>query len=280
MGDDDAFFFLDNLVELLGKYDHTKYVYIGGVSECVKSGFGASFEMAFGGAGFAMSYPLVEALIVNLDRCIETYPNYLFGDLILSACIADLGVPLTLEKGFHQIDLMNDISGFLSAHPQAPMFSLHHLDVTSPIFPTMDRHKSIRHLMTMAKVDQSRLLQQTVCYHKLKGWAFSIAWGYSAYVYEQFIPRSILRRPFETLANSNSSTYEIVVTYVCYKARQLEPCSNNSADYISKIRVYSPATKLNFIGNRGECCDVLKVEGENTAEVRIRACKKNEMILV
>ncbi|XP_076884152.1 uncharacterized protein LOC143533182 [Bidens hawaiensis] len=188
----------------------------------------------------------------------------------------------------------------------------------------MDRHKAVRHLMNSARVDQSHLLQQTVCYHKLKNWAFSIAWGYSAYIYEQFIPRSILRRPFETftpwsfigepphymfntrlVTNSpcetphvfffhsitrltngirnniiNSSTYEIVVTYVRFRPRQLEPCSNSSADYISKIRVYSPATKLNFVGNRGECCDVLNVEGENTAEVRIRACKKTEMIVV
>ncbi|KAD5508487.1 hypothetical protein E3N88_16190 [Mikania micrantha] len=329
MGDDDTIFFLDNLVELLGRYDHTKYVYIGGVSECVKSGFDVAFEMAYGGAGFALSYPLVEALVVNLDRCIETYWYYFFGDQIMSACVADLGVPFTSEKGFHQIDLMNDISGFLSAHQQAPLISLHHLDVASPIFPTMDRHKSVRHLMTTAKADQSRLLQQTVCYHKPKNWSFSIAWGYSAHIYEQLIPRSILRRPLETFTpwssigepphymfntrsvtnnscetphtfffysigkhinsnnnnNNNSSnhtlTYEIVTIYVRYKPRQLPPCSSNhSADYISKIKVYSPATKLNFVENRGECCDVLTLDhGKNTAKVRIRACKKSEMII-
>ncbi|KAI3823476.1 hypothetical protein L1987_04914 [Smallanthus sonchifolius] len=326
MGDDDTIFFVDNLARLLGRYDHTKYVYIGGVSECVKSSFDVSFEMAYGGAGLALSHPLVEALVANLDRCIETYPYYFFGDQILSACIADLGISLITEKGFHQIDLMNDISGFLSAHPQAPLISLHHLDVASPIFPTMDRHKSVRHLMTAAKVDQSRLLQQTICYHKPKNWAFSIAWGYSAYIYEQLIPRSILRRPFETftpwsfigepphymfntrlvtnsscetphtfffhsltrLSNSNSNsdsnnnarTYEIAMTYVRHKPRQLPPCSSNpSPDYISKIRVYSPATKLNFVENRGECCDVLNVDGKNTAEVRIRACKKTEIII-
>ncbi|KAI3823475.1 hypothetical protein L1987_04913 [Smallanthus sonchifolius] len=279
--------------------------------------------MAFGGAGFALSYPLAEALVANLDRCLETYPFYFVSDQILSACIADLGVPLTSEKGFHQIDLVHDISGFLSAHPQAPLISLHHLDIATPIFPTMDRHKSVRHLMTAAKIDQSRLLQQTACYHKQKNWAFSIAWGYSAYIYETLIPRSILRRPFETFTpwslkrrppdymfntrlvtnnscetphifffrsvtrhsnnnnNSNTNIDEIVMTYVRYKPRQLPPCSSNhSADYISKIRVYSPATKLNFVENRGECCDVLNVDGKNTAEVRIRACKKTEITIV
>nr|XP_043623226.1 uncharacterized protein LOC122595009 [Erigeron canadensis] len=320
MGDDDTIFFLDNLVELLGRYDHTKYFYIGGVSECVKSNFDFSFEMAFGGGGFALSYPLVEALVANLDRCIGIYPFYFVSDQILSACIADLGVPLTPEKGFHQIDLVHDISGFLSAHPQAPLISLHHLDIVSPIFPAMDRHKSVRHLMTAAKVDQSRLLQQTVCYHKQKKWAFSIAWGYSAYIYEQMIPRSLLRRPFETftpwslkrrppdymfntrlVTNNNScetphtfffhsikrltnndgnkTTNEVMMTYVRYKNRRLPPCSeDHSADHITKILVYSPATKLDFVENRGECCDIVKVDGKNTAILKIRDCEKTEII--
>lgn len=190
---------------------------------------------------------------------------------------------------------MDDISGLLSAHPQTPLISLHHLDIALPIFPKLDRHKSVRHLMKPAKHDQSRLLQQTVCYHKPKDWAFSIAWGYSAYIYEQFTPRSVLRRPFETFTpwslkktppdymfnareitddsceaphifylrsvkrlhnrnnNSNSNSYsndtvEIMTTYARYKQRNLPPCSSNhSADYIKKIRVYSPVTKLDFV---------------------------------
>ncbi|PWA66116.1 hypothetical protein CTI12_AA329640 [Artemisia annua] len=294
MGDDDTIFFLDNLVELLGRYDHTKYFYIGGVSECIKSNFDFSFEMAFGGAGFALSYPLVEALVANLDQCIGVYPFYWVSDQILSACIADLGVPLTPEKGFHQIDLVDDISGLLSAHPQTPLISLHHLDIALPIFPKLDRHKSVRHLMKPAKHDQSRLLQQTVCYHKPKDWAFSIAWGYSAYIYEQFTPRSVLRRPFETFTpwslEKNPPDYmfnarEITndsceAPHIFYlRSRNLPPCSSNhSADYIKKIRVYSPVTKLDFAENRGECCDVLNVNNKNTAEVKLRSCMKTEII--
>ncbi|CAH1452022.1 unnamed protein product [Lactuca virosa] len=318
MGDDDTVFFLDNLVELLRRYDHTKYYYIGGVSECVKSNFDFSFEMAFGGAGFALSYPLVEALVDNLDACIGIYPFYYVSDQILSACIADLGVPLTPERGFHQIDLVHDISGYLSAHPQAPLISLHHLDIALPIFPGINRHTSVAHLMNAAKFDQSRLLQQTVCYHKEKNWAFSIASGYSIYIYEQYIPRSILRRPFETftpwslkrhppdymfntrllvpddpcetphvfffhsikrLGNDNNTTDEIVMTYIRSMQRRLPPCSSNhSADYISRIEVYSPASKLSFVENRGECCDVLDVDDRRTAKVKIRACLKSEIM--
>lgn len=129
MGDDDTVFFVDNLVELLRRYDHTKYYYIGGVSECVKSNFDFSFEMAFGGAGFALSYPLVEALVDNLDACIGIYPFYYVSDQILSACIADLGVPLTPERGFHQVikfQSINQISS-RSTHKKAIIFMINRL---------------------------------------------------------------------------------------------------------------------------------------------------------
>lgn len=52
--------------------------------------------------------------------------------------------------------------------------------------------------MEAAKADQSRLLQQTICYHKQNNWSFSISWGYSAYIYEKIYPPSILHRPLQT----------------------------------------------------------------------------------
>lgn len=101
MADDDTVLFLDNLVEVLSKYDHEKYFYIGHNSESVASNWAHSFQMAFGGAGYALSYPLAEILAKHLDDCIKRYP-YLYGsDHILQSCIIDLGVTLTQEKGFH-----------------------------------------------------------------------------------------------------------------------------------------------------------------------------------
>ncbi|KAA8543829.1 hypothetical protein F0562_021994 [Nyssa sinensis] len=150
MADDDTVLFVDNLVEVLAKYDHRKYFYIGANSEGVAPNFYHSFGMAFGGAGYALSYPLAEALVENLDICIKRYPTLYGSDHILQSCVADLGVSLTLEKGFHQIDLHHDISGLLSAHPQSPLLSLHHLDVVDPIFPYMNRNKSVNHLMKAA----------------------------------------------------------------------------------------------------------------------------------
>nr|POE95426.1 hypothetical protein CFP56_62211 [Quercus suber] len=110
--------------------------------------------MAFGGAGYALSYPLAEALAKNLDVCIKTYPTLYGSDHIIQSCVADLGVSLSQENGFHQIDLHGDISGFLSALPQSPTVSLHHLDQVEPIFPSMNRYQSLNHLMEAAKADQ------------------------------------------------------------------------------------------------------------------------------
>lgn len=49
IADDDTLFFVDNLVEVLAKYDHAKHYYIGMYSEAVISNFPFSFDMAYGG---------------------------------------------------------------------------------------------------------------------------------------------------------------------------------------------------------------------------------------
>jgi hypothetical protein len=174
-----------------------------------------------------------------------------------------------------QIDLHSDISGFLSALPQSPSVSLHHLDVVEPIFPSMNRYQSLNHLMEASKADQSRLLQQTICYHKQSNWSFSISWGYSVHIYETIYPPSILHRPLQTFIpwkKSARSPYmfntrfpsndpceaphvfyfeaveknmgnQIVTSYVRRSRRRLVACSssgNHSANYISKIQVLSP----------------------------------------
>lgn len=110
MADDDTVLMIDNLVNVLSKYDHTKYYYVGMNSECIVSNFGMSFQMAFGGAGYALSYPLAQALAKNMDTCIKRYPNLYGSDHILQACTADLGVTITLEKGFHQVSNQSPLS--------------------------------------------------------------------------------------------------------------------------------------------------------------------------
>ena len=103
IADDDTVIFINNLVEVLSRYDYNKYFYVGMNSECHASNYFHSFEMAFGGAGYALSYPLARALAKNLDVCIRRYPSLYGSDHIVQSCVADLGVSLTQEKGFHQV---------------------------------------------------------------------------------------------------------------------------------------------------------------------------------
>ncbi|KAL3529919.1 hypothetical protein ACH5RR_009241 [Cinchona calisaya] len=312
MGDDDSIFFVDNLVEVLSKYDYTKYYYIGYPSEYVMSNYWFSFNQAFGGSGIILSYPLAKALVKDMDRCLRTYGR-LSADLMTKSCLDDIGVNLTPNKGFHQIDLLGDLSGFLSSHPKDLVLSLHHVDKVHPYFPSMDRAKSAHHLMKAGNVDQSRLFQQTICYHRPKNWSFSIAWGYSAHIYEKTFPRNWLTMPIETFkpwqkgpyqprymfnvrrpsgdpceaphvfffeSIKKISSHEILTVYSRSAARNLTTCvssGNYSAEYITKIYALSPATKRTEI-HRSECCDVVRVEDMGKADVKLRECMTNEII--
>ncbi|CAN1755479.1 hypothetical protein LINPERHAP1_LOCUS5741 [Linum perenne] len=230
MCDDDTFFFLDNLIEVLGRYDHTKFHYIGGQSECFHSNAVFSFDMGFGGAGYALSYPLVEALAPTLDACVARYPNVYASDLMASSCLADIGVPLTVEKGFHQIDLHGDISGLLSSHPQSPALTLHHFHEINPIFPSIpDRFNALRHLTRPAKFTEQ------------PGYIMNTRW--------------MLNDPcdtphvffFESLEHDTTS-------YVRGSARGLPTCGNMgsySGDQISLVRVKSSATARKKVSARG-----------------------------
>ena len=102
-GDDDTIFFPDNLVKTLSKYDHGLWYYIGTHSEVFQQNMFFGFEMAFGGAGFAISYPLAKVLAKVFDSCIERYPHLYGSDSRVYSCLAELGVGLTHEPGFHQV---------------------------------------------------------------------------------------------------------------------------------------------------------------------------------
>nr|VDD33953.1 unnamed protein product [Brassica oleracea] len=308
-GDDDSVFFVDNMVDVLSKYDHKEKHYIGMFSETIKSNFYFSFDMAFGGGGYALSYPLVEALVEELDNCIERY-YYIWGvDHLQSMCLADLGVDLSLDKGFHQLDLRGDLSGFLSSHPTAPLVSFHHFGSLEPIFPSMDHPGSVRHIMKAANVDQTRMVQQSICHVRATSWTFSVSWGYSVHIYEKIFPRSYLKRPIETFRpwlggrpplymfntrpvsrnpceaphwfffdSIEQGNDGVVTSYTRKFPRNMTSCSffgNTSADPLASIRVFSPKTPKP--GRKVECCDV-GYEGADVANIRLRDCRRHEII--
>ncbi|XP_057817206.2 uncharacterized protein LOC131030401 [Cryptomeria japonica] len=201
MGDDDTVFVPQNLVTVLSKYDHTQFYYIGGNSESHIQNQFFSFNMAFGGGGFAISYPLARALESMQDKCLTRY-HHLFGsDDRVQACVVELGVPLTREPGFHQLDIIGKAWGLLAAHPIAPLVSLHHMEVLEPLFSGRSRVESVRHILQAASFDPAALLQQSICYDRRRRWSISVSWGYIVQIMRGLVSPRDLERPLRTFSN-------------------------------------------------------------------------------
>ncbi|CAM6104865.1 unnamed protein product [Calypogeia fissa] len=195
MGDDDTFFFTENLVAVLSKYDPKKLWYIGKNSEDHIQNQLFSYSMAYGGGGFAISYALAKTLAETQDDCIHRYPWLYGSDDRMKACVSELGVPLTKEGGFHQFDVRGDAQGLLSAHPLTPIISLHHLEAIYPLFPNHTRPEALAHLTEALSVSPYDIFQQAICYDSGKNWSFSVSSGYVINVYKGFIPPTQLEVP-------------------------------------------------------------------------------------
>ncbi|GLT75837.1 hypothetical protein SLA2020_475310 [Shorea laevis] len=198
MGDDDTFFFLENLVTVLEKYDYNEMYYIGSNSESAGQDAIHSYSMAYGGAGFAISYPLAAELFTVLDGCIDRYASFYGSDQKVHGCISEIGVPLTKELGFHQVDIRGDLYGLLAAHPLAPLVSLHHLNYVQSIFPNMTQIDSLKRLMSAYQVDPGRTLQQSICYDLNRKWSISVSWGYTVQLYPSLVTTKDLETAFQT----------------------------------------------------------------------------------
>ncbi|KAG0591308.1 hypothetical protein KC19_1G165400 [Ceratodon purpureus] len=201
MGDDDTFFFPENLVKVLSKYDSRKMYYIGSNSETHTQNVLFSFNMAFGGGGFAISYPLAAELAHMQDACLARYPDLFGSDERIFVCMSELGVSLTKELGFHQMDIQGNAMGMLAAHPQAPLVSIHHMDLIQPIFPGLTKYAAIDHLLEAARVESASVLQQSVCYADGQKWSISVSWGYVVQVYKGFLTPRELETPLRTFSS-------------------------------------------------------------------------------
>ncbi|KAI3889487.1 hypothetical protein MKX03_022614 [Papaver bracteatum] len=298
-GDDDTVFFTENLVKTLSKYDHNLPHYIGSLSETYtqNSDILSSLEMGYGGCGFSLSYPLAKVLAKVLDSCLYRYPHLYGSDARIYSCLAELGVALTHELGFHQIDMRGDLFGLLASHPLAPLISLHHLDNMNPIFPHKTRHQAIGHLLKAATFDPDRIVQQTICYHKKFSRTISISWGHAVQVFESdvlvrdliqvrktfkswgkknaysdlymFNTREVdsdpCKRPtifFLDSLSSTSTADDVVVIKSMYKRNGFDNCleRKNLTNKLEEIRVFSHKLDLNIKQmqtRRRQCCDVL-----------------------
>lgn len=174
------------------------------------------------------------------------------------------------NRYIRQMDLHGDVSGLLSSHPTAPLLSLHHFGSVAPLFPGMDRRGSVLHIMKAANVDQSRMLQQSICHVRASNWNFSVSWGYSVHIYENlmrpietfgpwvrgrhplfmFNTRPVSRNPCQAphwffFASIEQENERVVTSYTRMFMRNMTSCSytgNISAVPLASIRVFSPKT--------------------------------------
>ncbi|XP_073119608.1 uncharacterized protein [Henckelia pumila] len=314
MGDDDTFFVADNLVRVLSKYDHTKFYYIGSTTESHTQNLHFSYHMAYGGGGFAISYPLAKELEKMQDRCIHRYPTMYGSDDRMHACMSELGVPLTKEVGFHQMDIFGNPMGLLSAHPVAPLVSLHHLDVMNPIFPNVDQAHALKRLTMPMRLDSAALMQQSICYDKARNWTISNSWGYTAHIYRGLIRAIDMEMPTRTfldwyrggdgrglifntrhpgrnscerpsvfvLSNAvfNSATNRTASEYVVSNS---ETKCGWKMDYdpstLYRVEVHKkPDPNLWDKPPRRNCCTVLSTKKEGTVAIDVHECAEGETI--
>ncbi|KAJ8764829.1 hypothetical protein K2173_010294 [Erythroxylum novogranatense] len=235
MGDDDTVFVTENLIRVLRKYDHNQFYYIGSLSESHLQNIYFSYGMAYGGGGFAISYPLAKALDKMQDRCIQRYPGLYGSDDRIQACMAELGVPLTKEAGFHQYDVYGNLFGLLAAHPVTPLVSLHHLDVVEPIFPNVTRVQALQRITVPMKLDSAALMQQSICYDKSKSWTISVSWGFAVQIFRGLLSPREIEMPSRTFLNwYRRADY----TAYAFNTRPVSrnPCQKPFVFYLSNAR--------------------------------------------
>jgi hypothetical protein len=91
--------------------------------------------------------------------------------------------------------------GLLAAHPQAPLVSIHHMDLIQPIFPALSKYAAIDHLLESVRVESASVLQQTTCYADHHKWSVSVSWGYVVQVYKGFLTPRELETPLRTFSS-------------------------------------------------------------------------------
>ncbi|KAL6857263.1 hypothetical protein ACP4OV_018645 [Aristida adscensionis] len=311
LADDDTAFVLPNLLHTLRRYDWREPWYLGARSESAAQNAWHGFAMAYGGGGIAVSWPLARRLARALDSCVLRYPHLYGSDARIFACLAELGVDLTHEPGFHQIDLHGDISGLLRAHPLSPLVSLHHLDHIYPLYPGMDRTRAIQHFFQAADADPARILQQTVCYDRSRSLTVSIAWGYSVQVFKgnvllpdllavqktfvpwkrgrnftdvymfdtKHYPRDECKRAALFFLKSISSGEG--KTESTYNRQPPRKCLPDLIPLRSLSLIKVTSEKLHLVpgkARRRHCCDIVPSSSDTSMDINIRKCKDDELI--
>ena len=314
MGDDDTVFFTENLVTVLGKYDYNQLYYIGESSESVEQDLMHSYDMAFGGGGFAISYALAARLAQIMDSCLHRYFYFYGSDQRVWACVNELGVTLTRERGFHQLDIHGNPYGLLAAHPMAPLVSLHHLDQLNSLFPDQTQIHSLEKLISAYQLDPARIVQQSICYDHRRKLSISISWGYTIQIYSSLLIAADLQMPLRTFKtwrswsdgpftfNTRSMSSDVcqqpsifyldrakkvstgsVTTYKRYVENEGKKCKRADEE-VHTIKVSALSLDSEYWNNvpRRQCCEFMNGGSmkDGRMHIRIRKCRPQETITI
>ncbi|KAK3037423.1 hypothetical protein RJ639_031917 [Escallonia herrerae] len=315
LGDDDTVFFTENLVTVLSKYDHSQMYYIGGNSESVEQDIIHSYTMAYGGGGFAISYPLAAELVRVLDGCIDRYASFYGSDQKIQGCMSEIGVPVTKELGFHQVDIRGNPYGLLAAHPVAPLVSLHHLDYVQPIFPGLSRIEALKKLVQAYSLDTGRALQHSFCYDLSRNWSVSVSWGFTVQLYPSLMTAKVLETPYQTFVTWRSWSREPFA----FNTRTMspDPCERPAMFFLERVQetetgqtlsTYKrsmaetgkqcdkqgpvPALSIQYFNvsaakfehdlwkqaPRRQCCEIMDGVDDGVLQVKIRGCQRWESV--
>ncbi|KAK1561900.1 hypothetical protein Q3G72_002722 [Acer saccharum] len=315
MGDDDTVFFVENLVTVLAKYDHNQMYYIGDDSESVEQDMIHSYNTAYGGGGYAISYPLAAELVRILDGCLDRYASLYGADQKIQACIAEIGVPITKEPGFHQVDVKGNPYGLLAAHPLAPLVSLHHVNSVESLFPSLTRIEALKRLVSAYKMDPDRTLQHSFCYDLNRNWSVSVSWGYTLHLYPSLVTAKRMETAyltfrtwktykdepftFNTQPLSQDQCERPIVylldrvewvgkdkTLTTYKRqwnvleKTCETDDYSAALDVQQFNVSSTTLKSDIwkMAPRRQCCDIFNGTDQGMLQVKIRGCNKFESV--
>ncbi|KAK7290147.1 hypothetical protein RIF29_04361 [Crotalaria pallida] len=275
MGDDDTVFFPENLVTVLGKYDHNQLYYIGGNSESVEQDNMHSYDMAFGGGGIVVSYALAVQLARIMDGCLHRYFYFYGSDQRVWACVNEIGVPLTHEKGFHQLDIRGDPYGLLAAHPLAPLVSLHHIDQLDSFFPNDTQINSLTKLISAYNLDPARIVQQSICYDHTRGWSVSISWGYTVQIYAMLVSAADLQMPLQTMRTWRSSSNGPFT----FNTRWMnpDPCQQPAMFFLDRVKKVGSSGSITgykrFVAKGGDKCKGSDLSNVEVQRIKVSALK-------
>ena len=141
VGDDDTIWFVNNLLHVLRQHNSSDKIYLGNTStkKFLLKRHGAFF--GYGGAGIVLSRPLALSYVQHRQQCGRFYASF-GGDEMIGKCVVEeLGVNLTRDHHFHQMDHYGSMLGMLESGMDG-LVTLHHMSSHWKPYPALNMNNT------------------------------------------------------------------------------------------------------------------------------------------